>query len=89
MNFELSGLWEKMNAKIYVSIGGGCYRCAENVPTGHEMVVIDWDNLFGDGDTAEEWKRFDGDAKQFIRANYPEEYKLIQDRLRSDQQNAI
>jgi len=31
----------KMKSKIYVSISGGCYREAKNVPTGHEIEVID------------------------------------------------
>lgn len=74
-----------MSTRIYVNISGGCYQCAENVPERHAVEVIDWDNLLGDGDTADEWNRFDNEVRQFIRDNYPQEYKLIRDRLGSSQ----
>ena len=72
-----------MSSKIYVNISGGCYQCAENVPEGHKIEIIDWDNLLGNEATSEEWNRFDAETKQFIRDNYPKEYELVQNRLRS------
>lgn len=78
-----------MSAKIYVNISGGCYQCAANVPEGHRIEVIDWDNLLGDEDATEEWNRFDTEARQFIRDDYPKEYKLIQTRLRSSHGDVI
>ncbi|MGH9683162.1 MAG: hypothetical protein ACRD4S_06090 [Candidatus Acidiferrales bacterium] len=78
-----------MSTKIYVSISGGCYQCAEKVPEGIAIEVIDWDNVLGDGGTAEEWERFDAEARQFIRGNYPKEYQMIQDRLPRDRRDVI
>lgn len=74
-----------MSVKIYVSISGGCFQGAENVPKNRAIEVIDWDNLLGAAATAGEWKLFDTEAKQFIRGNYAEEYNLIQDRFGSNQ----
>jgi hypothetical protein len=73
----------KMKIKIYVSISGGCYREAKNVPTGHEIEVIDWDNLLSEDDSVEEWNQFDAEAKQFIKNNYPKEHELIRQRIQA------
>ena len=67
-----------MIPKIFVHISGGCYQDSHNLPEGYAIEVIDWDNLLSEGDTAQEWNRFDAETKQFIRENYPEEFKLIQ-----------
>jgi hypothetical protein len=64
--------------KIYVEISGGCYQSATNVPEGWAIELIDWDNLLGDAaDTAEEWNRLDVEAQEFIKENYPEDYKRV------------
>jgi hypothetical protein len=71
-----------MPTKIYLGLSGGCYQGARNVPSGYNVEVLDWDNLLGDEeDTTKEWDRLDAEAKQFVKANYPQEYRLIQKRL--------
>ena len=70
-----------MTTKIYVLISGGYFRASQNVPKNHTVDVIDWDNLFSDGDTGEEWQSFDIETKRFIKNNYPQEYALIQQRI--------
>jgi hypothetical protein len=63
--------------KIYVEISGGCYVNAANVPHGHAVELIDWDNLLGDSDTKREWNRLDAEAQEFIRENYPRDYRKL------------
>lgn len=64
--------------KIFIEISGGCYQNAANVPEGWVIELIDWDNLLGDGaDTAEEWNRLDAEAQEFIKQNYPDDYKRV------------
>jgi hypothetical protein len=78
---NLSVRENEMKTKIYVSISGGCYQHVKNVPKGYEIDVIDWDNLLSEDDSLEEWNRFDSEAKQFIKDNYPMEYELIRKNL--------
>ncbi len=70
-----------MEKKIYVEISGGCYVSATNVPAGHAVELIDWDNLLGDGDTEQGWNRLDVEAQAFIKENYPLDYAEILRRL--------
>lgn len=67
--------------RIYVEISGGCYVSATNVPAGHAVEVIDWDNLLGDGDTQQEWNRLGAEARAFIKGNYALDYAEILRRL--------
>jgi hypothetical protein len=69
--------------KIYFEISGGCYVNAANVPQGYAVELIDWDNLLGDSGTKQEWNRLDAEAQEFIRENYPLDYREITRRLES------
>jgi hypothetical protein len=73
--------------KIYVEISGGCYVSATNVPQGHSVELIDWDNLLGDGDTEQEWNRLAAEARAFIKKSYPLDYAEILRRLGSPRTN--
>ncbi|MGA8678495.1 MAG: hypothetical protein WA867_20295 [Candidatus Acidiferrales bacterium] len=65
---------------LVVEANGGVVADVWN--SGEHWVLLDWDNLLGDGaDTAKEWNELSQTVQEFIRGEYREDYATITDAI--------
>ena len=71
---------EATRQPVIVEVNGGVVTSVWNA--GENWVVLDWDNLLGDGaDTMNEWIELSPRVREFIRREYPEDYAKIADAI--------
>lgn len=69
-----------MNKRVYVAVSGGVVDAViVPVQTDGSWTVIDWDNI--EADPAREWSQFDEKDREYIKANYPDDYSKHFSRL--------
>jgi hypothetical protein len=65
---------------VIVEVNGGVVTNVWNA--GEDWVVLDWDNLLGDGaETASDWERLPARAREIVKREYPEEFGKIADAI--------
>lgn len=70
---------------VVVEVSGGVLQAVHGLPAGIDYIVLDWDNLLGDGaDCLKEWSLFDAQMQAWIQANYPDDYVKLQERIAAD-----
>jgi hypothetical protein len=70
----------KHKPPVIVEVNGGVVT---NVWNCKNWVVLDWDNLLGDGaDTKEEWSKLSDEARRIVHREYPEDFAAIQKRIK-------
>lgn len=68
---------------VIVEVNGGVVTNVWNA--GENWVVLDWDNLLGDGaDTANGWNELSQAIQEFVRREYPEDFAKIADAIAKD-----
>lgn len=73
------------SVRVIVEVNGGC---VSNVVAGDfvDVQVLDWDNLLGDGSTAENtrdtWNQLPEHVQEYVKENYPEDFDKIQDAIK-------
>jgi hypothetical protein len=61
---------------VVVEVNGGVVTHVWNA--GDDWVVLDWDNLLGDGaDSASAWNELSPRMQEFIQREYPEDFAKI------------
>jgi hypothetical protein len=67
---------EAKRQPVIVEVNGGVVTNVWNA--GENWVVLDWDNLLGDGaDTANAWNELPPSVREFIRREYPEDFAKL------------